>query len=151
MELDSARIEPSVKLPEAARLCACVVAAVIRLGSEQVCDCANCCETCVPAMLNDIVSPLFAIAIFCCSVVKVATVALVFERGAGKAKIPLQAGGSCTVIVVLHGAELREIRGRDSRSLQGRQHVVQAGIEARLDTHRKNCLIRLQTGSYWTR
>ena len=60
MELDSAKIAPSVNPLAAARLCACVVADVIRLESEQVCDCANCCETCVPIMLNDIISPLFS-------------------------------------------------------------------------------------------
>ena len=31
------------------------------LGSEQVCDCANCCETCVPTMLNESVRPLFCL------------------------------------------------------------------------------------------
>ena len=38
VELDSAKIAPSVKPLTAAKLCAWVVAAVIRPESEQVCD-----------------------------------------------------------------------------------------------------------------
>jgi len=45
VELDSALIAPSVKPPSAAKACACVVAEAISPESEQVCDCANCCET----------------------------------------------------------------------------------------------------------
>ncbi len=97
--LDIARIAPSVKPLAAAKFCACVVAAVIRPESEQVCDCTNCCETCVPTMLNDIVSPLFSLAMFCCTVVKLATVALVFARGTGKVNDQVRIGARVVGIV----------------------------------------------------
>jgi hypothetical protein len=93
VELDIARIDPSVKLPAAAKLSACAVADAIKLASEQVCDCASCCETCVPTMLNDMLSPLFCFAMFCCSVVRVATVALVFVSAAGRVNVQTRLGG----------------------------------------------------------
>ncbi len=85
--LDIARIAPSVKPPAEAKLCACAVASATKAGSEQVCDCANCCETCVPTMLNDRVRPLFSLAMFCCSMVRLATVSFVFVKATGKRKI----------------------------------------------------------------
>ena len=99
VELDSARIAPSVKPLAAARLCACVVAEVIRPESEQVCDCANCCEIWVPITLNDTVSPLFCLVRFCCTVVKLATVAFMFAIGAGKVKDQLRVGARVVGIV----------------------------------------------------
>jgi hypothetical protein len=83
-ELDKAVIEPNVNPLAEARVCACVVADEIKAGNEQVCDCANCCETCVPMMLKKSVSPLLRLAILCCSVVKLAIVLLVFVRGANR-------------------------------------------------------------------
>ena len=43
-------------------------------------------------MLNDIMNPLFSLAMFCCTVVKLATVALMFARGAGKVKDQVRVG-----------------------------------------------------------
>src|ERR1700733_11671856 len=83
-ELERAVIEPNVNPLAEARVCACVVADAIKAGNEQVCDCANCCETCVPLMLKESVSPLLRLAMFCCKVVKLAMVLLVFVRGASR-------------------------------------------------------------------
>jgi hypothetical protein len=90
--LDSAKIDPSVRLEALARFCACVVALAIKAESEHVCDCANCCETWVPTILNDSVIPLFRLAMFCCTVVRVATVALVFVSGTGRLNVQPRVG-----------------------------------------------------------
>ena len=95
VELDIARMEPSVKLPAVARACACVVAVAMRPESEQVWDCANCCEISVPTMLKESVSPLFKFAMVCCRVVRLATVAFVFARGTGRLNVQTSmTGGS---------------------------------------------------------
>lgn len=69
-----------------------MVAEVIRLEYEHVCDCANCCETWVPTILNDNVSPLFAFAIFCSSVVKLVTVDFVLANGTGSVNVQPRVG-----------------------------------------------------------
>lgn len=84
VELDIATIAPNVMPPAAARFCAWVVASATKPVREQVCDWASCWETCVPTILNDSVNPLASLAMFCCSVVKLATVAFVFARGTGR-------------------------------------------------------------------
>jgi len=89
---DMAVIGPSVSPPAEAILCACAVAEATKAGSEHDCDCANCCEICVPAMLNDSVIPLFSLATFCCRVVRLATVAFVFVRGVVRLKVHCSMG-----------------------------------------------------------
>jgi hypothetical protein len=74
-------MRPTDTLAAPAKACACVVAFAIRPDKEHVCDCANCCETAVPAILNDSVSPLFNLAMLCCKVVRLATVVFVFAKG----------------------------------------------------------------------
>jgi hypothetical protein len=84
VELDRAVIDPNVNPPAEARFCACVVADAIKAENEQVSDCANCCETSVRTMLNESVSPLLRVAMFCWSMVRLAKVALVFVKGASR-------------------------------------------------------------------
>ena len=43
-------------------------------------------------MLNDIMSPLFSFVMFCSTVAKLPTVALMFASGAGKVKDQLRVG-----------------------------------------------------------
>lgn len=92
VELDMAMIGPNVSAPAEARLCACAVAEATKAGSEQACDCANCWEICVPTILNDSVSPLSSLAMFCCSVVRLATVAFVFVRDVVRLKVHCSMG-----------------------------------------------------------
>ena len=151
--LDSAKIEPSVRPDALARFCACVVALEIKPEIEQVCDCANCCETCVPTILNDSIIPLFSLVMFCCTVVRVATVALVFVSGTGRLNVhPIvgTGGGRRTGAKDCDGLTLRihtsEVRRRNSRSLQRCKHVVKTAGDARYDSHRENRLIGLKIG-----
>ena len=152
VELESARMRPTVRLAADARLCASVVAVAIRLEREHVCDCASCCETCVPTMLNESVSPLFCFAIFCSSVVKLATVVLVFVSATGRLNVQAESerGGwrdrSNGEHELPEGGYAREIRYRNPRPLQRREYVFQTGVDSGLYRYSENRLIGLQTG-----
>ncbi len=91
-------------------------------------------------MLNDSVSPLFRLT-FCCKVVKVAMVPLVLVKRRGEAKQPLQSDLAIDEDLC---ADTGQVGGRDSRSLQRREHIVQARIQAGLHVDRKHRLIGLQ-------
>src|SRR5579864_8391022 len=92
MEVDIARILPSVTPAAFASFCAFARASDTRSDTLQVCDCCNCGETCVPLTLNDNARPLFFWAIFCCRLVSEAAVAFICEIGTANVKDQSTAG-----------------------------------------------------------
>lgn len=79
VELDMARMFPTLTPAPFARFWACVRALVSKSDNEQA---AGCAEDCVPWIEKDNASPLFCAAIFVCKLLSVVIVSLTFAKGA---------------------------------------------------------------------
>src|SRR5437868_4715281 len=92
-----ARMLPTVMPAAVASFCACMRASEIRSATEQICDCCNGSETCVPCTENDIVQGLLFLATFCCTVFSSVTVSanLDIETGTPKVHSNCCGGGFC--------------------------------------------------------